>query len=284
MSTHDKVIGNDSFPNVRADLNALAAAQASQQSGTADPPAMLSYERQARTDLGVVRRRNAANSGWILDGALAETLGVSRSSNTILALADYGRFFKATGSFTQTLTAAATLGDGWHCFYRNDGTGVITIDPNGAETIDGATTITLNGSQSCMIFCDGSNFKTMGLTPRGPKVITFSRDLTLATAAIGYTGFGGRPRAVEFKATSGAASCASWGSDDGATALVMYDNGSSTPDAYLVTGGASILLQTSAGNYQTALVQSFDADGLTLLWTKGGTPTGTASIICTAFF
>ena len=31
--------------------------------GAADPATMYAYERQARTDLGVVRRRNAANGG-----------------------------------------------------------------------------------------------------------------------------------------------------------------------------------------------------------------------------
>ena len=88
---------------------------------------------------------------------------VARSSDTILDAGDYDRTILATGTFTQTLTAAAVLGDGWYCFYRNDGVGSITLDPNARETIDGATTKALAAAQSCMIICDGSNFKTVGL-------------------------------------------------------------------------------------------------------------------------
>lgn len=162
MSTHDMVLANDTGANFRADANNALGAVATQQSGTADPPAMFSYERQVRTDLGIVRRRNAANSAWIIDGTLAETFLVARSSNTILGQADHLRTIIATSTFTQTLTAAATLGDGWQCGYRNDGGGVITLDPNASETIDGATTITLRPGEACLIKCDGTNFKTIG--------------------------------------------------------------------------------------------------------------------------
>ena len=65
----------------------------------------------------------------------------SRVSNTILAAADRGTLIDVTsGSFTQTFTAAATLGSGWYCTYRNSGSGTVTLDPNASETIGGAAT------------------------------------------------------------------------------------------------------------------------------------------------
>ena len=51
----------------------------------------------------------------------------ARTSNTILGAADKGTLIDITsGAFTQTLTAAATLGSGWWCYYRNSSTGPLT--------------------------------------------------------------------------------------------------------------------------------------------------------------
>jgi hypothetical protein len=85
----------------------------------------------------------------------------ARSSNTILAGTDCSKFIAATASFTQTLTAAAVLGAGWWCYVKNDttdGTTVLTVDPNGSETIDGLTTIKMYSGEVRLLMCDGSNF------------------------------------------------------------------------------------------------------------------------------
>lgn len=156
MSTHDKVIANDTFPNFRSDLNTALAAIASQQAGTSDPPAMLAYERQARTDLGVIRRRNAANAGWIIDGTMAETQVIQRSSNTILSLANHLCTINCTSTFTQTFDACSTLTDGWRVTIRNAGSGIITLDPNSTENINGLTTLTLQPSECVDIVCTGT--------------------------------------------------------------------------------------------------------------------------------
>ena len=86
---------------------------------------------------------------------------------TVLA-ADRGKLIDAaTGTWTLSLTAAATLGDNWFCYVRNSGTGIITIDPNAAEGIDGETTITLTAGQSCVLQCTGTAFKTVGRSGGG---------------------------------------------------------------------------------------------------------------------
>lgn len=79
---------------------------------------------------------------------------------TIVA-SDLGKIVNATsGTFTVLLTAAATLGSGFACFVWNTGTGVITIDPNGAETIDGVSTLILRQGEGTQIVCNGSNWET----------------------------------------------------------------------------------------------------------------------------
>jgi len=163
MSQGDQDIANQAGAAFRADLNTELKALASQSSGTSAPGTTRAYQVWADTTSSTLKRRNAADSGWLVRDTLDETFVVSRASNTILGLSDYGKTFLATSTFTQTLTAVATLGDGWHCFYRNDGSGVITLDPNASETIDGTTTIVLNPGDACRIACNGSAFKTIGL-------------------------------------------------------------------------------------------------------------------------
>ena len=83
----------------------------------------------------------------------------ARTSDTILAAGDKATLIDVTsGTFTQTITAAATLGAGWYCFYRNSGSGDITLDPNASETIDGLASFIVYPGECRMIICDGSAF------------------------------------------------------------------------------------------------------------------------------
>jgi len=189
MSQHGFSVPNQSRSAYRADVNLALQALVRQSSGTSAPASTYEYQRWADTTNGVMKQRNAANSLWIIRDTLAETLVVARSSNTIIALGDYGRTFIATSTYTQTLTAAATLGDGWHCWYRNDGAGVITLDPNASETIDGATTLALNPGDACRIACNGSEFKTQGLTLRAtPITNSLSSNVALNNSSNYFTG------------------------------------------------------------------------------------------------
>ena len=81
--------------------------------------------------------------------------------------ADRGTIINCTANtFTVSLTTASTLGSGFHCWVwntSNTSSHVITIDPNGSETIDGATTLLLRRGEGCQIVCDGSNWQTGGL-------------------------------------------------------------------------------------------------------------------------
>lgn len=73
---------------------------------------------------------------------------------------DLGSIINCTANtFTVSLTAAATLGDGFQCTIWNTGAGAITIDPNASETIDGKTTIILRIGEGVQIVCDGTNWQ-----------------------------------------------------------------------------------------------------------------------------
>ena len=88
---------------------------------------------------------------------------LSRSSNTILGTGDNSKTIVCTAAFTQTLTAAATLGTGWFVYIRNQSSGTVVIDPNGAELINGAATYSVVAGGYCLVTCDGSAFTVINL-------------------------------------------------------------------------------------------------------------------------
>ena len=198
-----------------------------------------------------------------------KVLTASRSSDTILAASDFGTLILATSSFTQTITAAATLAAGWWVDYRNDGTGVITLDANASETIDGATTITLQPAESITLFCDGSNFKTIGRKSR-VFVGSFTRLANAATGSQSVTGVGFKPRTVEYMGTIVSTYCYCTGFSDGVTDnCIAMIQAAGTP-GFTTRAGNCLSLGLENTNFQFATTTSHNSDGFTLAFTKAG--------------
>ena len=89
----------------------------------------------------------------------------ARTSDTVLGVSDKGKLIDITsGTFTQTFTAATTLGANWYCHIRNSGTGDITLDPNGSEQIDGLSSYVMYPGETRLVTCNGTGFFTIVLT------------------------------------------------------------------------------------------------------------------------
>lgn len=180
---HDMDVANGSGATVRGDMNNALEALATLSSGASEPGTTYAYQLWADTTTGTLKRRNAANTGWIQIATLDETPVEARSSNTIIAAADFGKTLICTSTFTQTLTAAATLGTNFHFWIRNAGTGVITIDPNSSETIDGRTTIAVYPGECFKVVCDASHWHTIGRS----KVVVLQDQTASGAATIDTT-------------------------------------------------------------------------------------------------
>nr|WP_245495382.1 hypothetical protein [Rhizobium leguminosarum] len=83
----------------------------------------------------------------------------AKAGNYTALATDNNAIHRYTATATVTLTAAATLGADWHYTVIADGADV-TIDPNAAETIDGAATLVVPNGYSAFIICNGSTFFT----------------------------------------------------------------------------------------------------------------------------
>lgn len=265
MATHDYSLANASGAAFRSDLNDALAAIVTWNSGTSWATT-FARQRVVDTATGVIKRRNAANGGWIFESTDDETLVVSRSSNTILDESDIGKTFVATSTFTQTLTAAATLTGAWWCRYRNDGTGSITIDPNGAETIDGSATLVLPPRASIIIICDGTNFKTLGNS--------FSGTSTNDSAAAGNIG--------EYMETAVAAAAAvslttATGADIATVALTAGDWDVEGVVAYSGNGATTVAYMIASISTVSATPANPEVGGYAALFGNGELVFGTLS-------
>lgn len=106
-------------------------------------------------------------SGNVAD-ALA-TLGVlagrfeSRTAAAAITTADRGKIVSCTNTWTAALPAVASAGAGFSFVIRNAGSGLITLDPSGSETIDGAATLDINLGRAALVICTGTAWITIAL-------------------------------------------------------------------------------------------------------------------------
>lgn len=90
----------------------------------------------------------------------------TKSANYTLLPADVkpSTVFDFTTSTTtiSTNVAASNFSGGIFVLKNSAASGDVTFDPNGTETIDGATTLIVHPGQTYLIVCDGTNWKSIG--------------------------------------------------------------------------------------------------------------------------
>jgi len=130
--------------------------------------------------------------------AIASTLNTAHpvTSTTVgftIQNSDRARVYQFTGgAVTLALQTASTYGDNFFFGLANTGSGAVTLDPAGTETIDGASTIDINPGESAFVVTNGSTWITVG---RGRSVnfnftqlvkdVSGSSDVTLTTTEAG---------------------------------------------------------------------------------------------------
>lgn len=105
---------------------------------------------------------------------LGSKVSTKTGAHTVLA-AERGTTFFCSGTWTLSLTAAATMTSSFACIVMNTSSGTITIDPAGSELINGATTLAIPASGWALITCTGTAFHALN-------------SYTLPTAAAGTLG------------------------------------------------------------------------------------------------
>lgn len=101
------------------------------------------------------------------------TVYVTKSAGYTAVAGDNNTVYEFTATATLALTAAATLAADWHMMVFANG-GDVTVDPNGAELINGASTLTISNGDSAYIICTGTAFKAISL-PSSANAALLSR-------------------------------------------------------------------------------------------------------------
>lgn len=178
-------------------------------------------------------------------GTLGSSTLTKSSAYTVVA-ADRGALIECTGTFTLSLTAAATLAEGFVFAVFNKGTGIITIDPASTEQINGASTLAIAANSWAIVSCTGTAFNSLGSVPAtgsliGYQVFTASGTYTKATnnpsfVIVEVVGGGGGSGGAEAGAgAGGAGGTSSFGTHCSATG----GSGSAAIGTTGLTGGAS---------------------------------------------
>jgi hypothetical protein len=172
--------------------------------------------------------------GFALSSSSPSVVRSAKTSAYTVVAGDKGTLIEVTsGTFTLSLTAAATLGSGWWCYVSNIGSGLITIDPNSTETI------TVNGealstwvqwtNEIGLLQCDGTGFHYYQIQ-KG----TITQTVSSAVASIVFSGCLAYRRSMLLSWDSGALSA-----DDQVKFFLNTSEGYTSSGGYL-TGNSTI--------------------------------------------
>ena len=85
MAQHDIDIANASGAGVRSDINLVLNALVTNHSGASPPSVTFSYQYWADTTSNTLKRRNGANSSWVLIGSLdTANMGLATLASPVL--------------------------------------------------------------------------------------------------------------------------------------------------------------------------------------------------------
>jgi hypothetical protein len=178
---------------------------------------------------GQVLQSTVTGVQWAtVSGGASATITISNKTAAYTVIAgDLGTVINCTsGTFTVSLDAAATLGSGFSVTIWNTGTGIITLDPNASESIDGLATRVLYKGEGAQLVCTGTNWL-----------------------------FGNSRRYRGFAQNVGSGETAATATGDGATAWGVNVNASGSNS---IAGG---YLATAGSNFSTALGNNSGGNG-----------------------
>jgi hypothetical protein len=112
-----------------------------------------------------------------------DLVAIDQATDLTLTAAHLGKVIRCTAGLTLTPSAAATLGNGWFCWIKNASSGVVIVDPTGAETVDSIASVRLYGREGCLLQSNGTSFRTLG---RSSGLVAVERRAVTAVGTINF--------------------------------------------------------------------------------------------------
>lgn len=214
---------------------------------------------------------------------------VIKSATYTTVAADHLKTIDCSGTFTLTLGAVATMGAGYIVTIKNSGTGVITVDGDGAETIDGALTVVLDPSQSIGVQVSSGASEYIILNDGRLESVGTVSFFAGTAVPPGWLEMDGDPISRTDYANLFAKIGTRYGVGDGSTTFNLpdarglfgrfWDNGAGVdPDAATRTDSGDGTTGDNVGTQQTSQNKQHEHD----LATNSTNVNGTTNFICTA--
>lgn len=192
------------------------------------------------------------SAGLEIQGKFTRRTITNIAAGDTVATTDRAARLRITGSSSGTLAfqPIATLGNGFFCWIHNNGTGDVTLNPDGSEQIDGLTSWILYPGGCILVQVTASDITTVLITPMN-KIFTASGTLTkpgCGTRASGVaTGAG---------ASGGRAGANDGGAGGGGGASVPFDlpltSFGATETVTIGTGGPAQTVDNQPGTAGTS--------------------------------
>lgn len=113
---------------------------------------------------------------------------ISKSSGFAVTINEQNNVIICTAALTASLLPAATAGDGFAVVFINTSSGNVTIDPDGAETINGASNLVLNAGSSVSIHCNGSEWYATTVVPADGSITEAKLSFAVTGMVVPYAG------------------------------------------------------------------------------------------------
>lgn len=147
-------------------MTALPASTDFTNSSTTEAQFKTAITNQRDYLAGLFGTDGLPNTALAALGAIFGALDL-KTANHNVTVADKGHILQCSNTITISFDTASTLGANFSVIVTNAGSGVVTLNPSGSELIDGQLTKTLDENQSAIIYCDGTNFHTVGGSGNG---------------------------------------------------------------------------------------------------------------------
>lgn len=287
MAQHDYNLANQSGLAFRSDLNDLAAAIVSQNSGATAPATTFAFMWWADTSTGKLKIRNAANSAWIDVGTLASAnLGlaiagaITASGLTQSTAKLLGRTTAGTGSPEEISVGAglslaagvlsASGGVQIQPISASVGSNALTISASAlsldfrSTTLGSGAVTTVSGTPSSLVISSGSTLGTVNAVQSRIAVLALNNAGTIELAAVNVSG------GNDLSETGLISTTAEGGAGAADSASVIYSTTARTNVAYRVIGYVEST-QATAGTWATApsTIQGAGGSAMAGLMTMG---------------
>lgn len=188
----------------------------------------------------------------------ANTQFASKSGNYTAVAGDNEATLRFTAAATLSLPAASVAGSGWKISVIA-GSGNVTIDPNGSETINGVASIIVPFGSTATVVCDGSTFFT-AMSPFGWEVVPGGRVAQSGASAVNFTDLGAYRSLWIFGSAAGVTPAAVYvqtSTNNGSS----YDQGASDYTHQYIQGSSTSVVGVRA-NASAAAITANATDGL----------------------